>query len=83
MSEPLLEQRAGNESLRTMILSEVAEQEDIDPTDLSPQLYTVIDTDALEELFFGETDGFVRVEFTYVGHQVTVQGDEVVQIEVE
>lgn len=83
MGETSLEQRPGNDPLSTMILSEVAEQEDIDPIDLSPPIYTAIDTDALEKLFFGKTDGFARVEFTYAGHQILIQGDEVVQIEVE
>ena len=83
MDEFQLEQRADNEPLGAMILSEIAEQEDIDPIEVSPKLYTAIDTDALEALFFGETDGPTRVEFTYAGHQVAIQGDEVVQITVE
>lgn len=83
MDEFQLEQRTDNEPLGVMILSEIAEQENIDPIEVSPKLYTAIDTDALEELFFGETDGPTRVDFTYAGHRVTIQGDDIVQITVE
>lgn len=83
MSEPVLEQRSGNDPLSMMILSEVADQEDIDPIDLSPKLSTVIDTDALETLFFDGTDEFTRVEFTYGDHRVTIQGDALIEVEVE
>lgn len=82
MGEPTLEQRPGNDPLSTLILAEVAEREDIDPVDLSPPISTVIDTDALEALFFEGTDGFARLQFTYAGHEITVLGDEVVRIEV-
>lgn len=66
-----------------MILFGVAEQEGIDPVNLSPSISTAIDTDALEKLFVGETNGFTLVKFAYAGHQITIQGDESVQIEVE
>lgn len=83
MGETRLERRAPDEPLSTKLLYEVAEQTDIDPVDISPPLSTVIDTDALEALFSGGSGGFSRVEFTYVGHRVTVQGEEIVQIRVE
>lgn len=83
MGETRLEHRAPDEPLSTMLLYVVAEQTDIDPIDISPPLSTVIDTDALEALFSSGSGGFSRLEFTYAGHRVTVQGDEIVQIRVE
>lgn len=83
MSDSPLAQRAGKDPLSTAILSEVAAVEDVDPIDVSPPISTAIDTDALEELFLGESDGFTRVEFTYADHRIRVQGAEVVSIEVE
>lgn len=56
------------------ILDAVAAAERVDPIDLTPPLYSVVDPDAL--------DGFVRsladetgwIEFVYRGHLVTVDG---------
>lgn len=78
-----MEHRAGTERLSTMILEVIAEQDDIDPIDVSPKLYTVIDTDALESLFFCPPTGPLKVEFQYAGYQVTIHGDEIVQVTVE
>lgn len=83
MGEPELELRNESDRLSTLILYEVAEQADVNPSDLSPPIARVIDTDALEALFAEGSDGFSRVEFTYAGHRVQIQGDEIVQINVE
>lgn len=75
-------QYRGAESLTTRVATEIAERKGIDPINLSPPLNTVIDPDALEALFCGENDGGVRVEFTYAGHQITITGDQDIQIDV-
>lgn len=78
-----MELSARTDRLSTMILEEIAAQNGVDPVEVSPKLYTVIDTDALESLFFGETGGPAKVEFPYAGHQVTIEGDEIVRVIVE
>lgn len=78
-----MENYDGDERLSTTILSEIAEQDEIDPVEVSPELYTAIDTDALESLFFGTSNGPVKVEFSHAGHLVTIRGDEIVQVTVE
>lgn len=83
MSEFPLDQRPGKDPLSTAILSEVAAREGVDPIDVSPPIYTVIDPDALEKLFSGGTGGFTSVEFTYADHRISIRGDDVVRIEVE
>lgn len=72
----------GAESLTTQLVLAIARQENVDPLELSPPLYDAIDLDGLAALFCGSQDGFVRVEFTYAGHHVTIEGDEDVQIKV-
>lgn len=66
------------------IAEKVAEREGVDPTDLSPPLYDVVDTEALEALF-RSTDGAesgdrVRVEFPYGGYDVRVDGSGAVRV---
>lgn len=78
-----MEEPTEKERLSTMILSEVAEEENLDPIEVSPKLYTAIDTDALEALFSGTLNGPAKVEFQYAGHHVIVRGDEIVQVTVE
>jgi hypothetical protein len=51
------------------VLSEVAQQEDVQPEDLNPPLFEVVDPDALDGLFKGDTG---RVSFEYHGYSVTV-----------
>lgn len=82
MGESVLTRSGGAESLTTSLILEIAKHEDVDPIDLSPPLNTAIDLDGLRALFCDTQDGFVRVEFTYAGHHITVEGDEDVQIEV-
>lgn len=82
MGEVWLTRSRGTESLTTVLILEIAEQEGVDPIYLSPPLNTAINLDSLERLFSGEQDGFVRVEFTYTDHHITIEGDEGVRIEV-
>lgn len=83
MSDSVLTRSKGTESLTTSLILEIAEQEGVDPIDLSPPLNTAIDLDGLRALFCDTQAGFVRVEFTYAGHHITIEGDDDVQIEVE
>lgn len=83
MGELVREQSGVVESLTMTLVSEIAKREGIDPVQLTPPLNTIIDVDALENLLFGDKDGFIEVEFTYSGHQITIEREEELQIEVE
>jgi hypothetical protein len=52
------------------VVKTVASLEGVDPAELSPQLYHVVDPDALDDLL--ETDS-VQVTFTFAGYRVTLQ----------
>lgn len=82
MGDSVLTRSGGADSLTTSLILEIAEEEGVDPIELSPPLNTVIDLDGLKALFRDSKDGFVRVEFTYAGHLITIEGDENVHIEV-
>lgn len=70
------------EELQTQVITTVAERKGIDPIDLTPPLHSAIDPDALEALFSERDNGFVHVEFTYAGVDVTIEGEENVEIEI-
>ncbi|WP_209438485.1 HalOD1 output domain-containing protein [Natronococcus sp. JC468] len=61
-----------------VIVTELAERTDAEPTTLPP-LYEAIDPQALNELFRGDRSG--RVRFEYAGYEVTVDGTERVRID--
>lgn len=55
------------------IVREVATVDGVDPAELTPPLYEVIDPDALDAMV--QTVGSdVTVEFTYRGHAIRVDG---------
>lgn len=83
MGEFRLEHQAENDPVSTMVLSEVADQANVDPVDLAPRLATVVDTDALEALFTSDSRGYTGVKFRYAGHRITIHSDEVVQVNAE
>ncbi|TYL40618.1 hypothetical protein CV102_03355 [Natronococcus pandeyae] len=59
------------------IVEEVAELEGVSPTELHPPLYSVIDTEALAQLFH-TVDGEGCVTFEWVGYEITAhQGGQV------
>lgn len=60
----------------TEVIKTVARLKGVAPEDLSPQLYQVVDPDALDTLF--ETDS-VQLSFTFAGYRVTVQGEGDIQ----
>ena len=57
-------------SLSTAVVGTVADAEDEPATALTPPLASVIDPDALDSLFQVGSHG--RVEFSYLGYQITV-----------
>lgn len=75
---------AESELVTQTIVSAVADEKGVDPTDLEP-LYNVVDTDALNSLFHSRprVDALTAgcVQFTYEGFdvQVTASGDVTVE----
>mgnify|MGYP006294201653 CR=1 FL=1 len=67
-----------NRSASEAVLYEVAEQEDVQPEDLNPPLFEVVDPDALDALFKGDTG---RVSFEYHGYAVTVDHSATVTLQ--
>lgn len=70
------------ESLSTQVVTMVAERKGIDPAELTQPLHSAIDPDALEVLFSERRNEFVHITFTYAGFEVTIEGDENVEIEI-
>lgn len=68
-----------SESLSLAIIEAVAEEEGVDPVRLEPPLYTVLDPDALDQLFQSNGNGtdisIEQVTLTYHGYEVTVYSD--------
>jgi Halobacterial output domain 1 len=75
---------ASSHSLSTRVLTAIADAEDCSPDDLET-LYTVINPEALDELFAPQADGTTRthgsVSFRYAGYWVTVSSDGGVELE--
>lgn len=65
-------------SLQT--IRKVADEESIELTDLPP-LQDAIETDALDALFASVEHEIIRVEFTYCGYTITVDGKNQVGVE--
>lgn len=66
------------------VVEAVAEAKGVDPMELSPPLYDVIDPEALDQVFAptsmeGRMEG--QVTFSYNGYEVTVFGDGSVAVE--
>ncbi|RBI59926.1 hypothetical protein DMJ13_19680 [halophilic archaeon] len=76
---------ASGQTLSTAVVKAIAEREGIDPLDMDPPLYDVIDLDALNTLFARPAD--VRdarpeeVVFEYNGYEVEVTSDGDVHVE--
>lgn len=68
-------------SLSERIVAAVADEEGVDPEELSTPLYEVVDPDALEALreqpASVATDPRPTITFPYCGYSVTVSGEEV------
>lgn len=71
-------------SIVSTVVEKVAEREDVEPMELQPPLYSIIDPDALNEVFAPTKGGLSResgyIEFDYCGHEVVVHGDGHVSI---
>lgn len=65
-------------SLSEAILQEVAECEEVPPEELNPPLYDVIDPDAIDAIFQGDTG---HVSFEHQGYFVTVSHSGDVSLE--
>jgi hypothetical protein len=61
--------------ISTTIVEAVAARRDVQPTHLSDPLYRVIDPDALDSLFNGDSKMDGVVKFSYCGYDVTVTAD--------
>jgi len=69
------------ESVSIGLVQQIAQEDGVDPCELTPPLTDVIDSDALDRLIVsmdGETD---KVVFTYRGYRITVHhtGDVTLQ----
>lgn len=60
------------------VIMQVAEQNGTPPEELNPPLYDVIDSEALESIFRGETG---EVSFEYHGYVVTVDHEGSVSLQ--
>lgn len=70
----------GIDELSTDVITTIADHEGVDPMDLEPPLYEVVDLDALEMLFDRDADVDGRFVFSYNGYDVTVTSDGDVRI---
>lgn len=68
------------DSVVSEIVSAVAAREGIDPIDLRPPLYTVVDTDSLETLF-RDAEPSVAVTFGYRDWEITIPRDGPIRVE--
>lgn len=75
-------------SLSFEVIRAVAEREGVDPIDIEPPeyepLYDVLNPEALDALFApresGAPRGTGRIEFTYCGYDIVVDGDGTVEL---
>jgi hypothetical protein len=58
----------------TKVVEAVADELDVDPTELETPLAEAIDADALDNLFKGPGDSVV-ISFSYYGYRAAVEGD--------
>jgi hypothetical protein len=68
--------------LSTAIVYAVADVRDEDPLSLTPPLSSIVDVDALDQLFEGRSDApLSSISFTLWGCQVTVAAPERIHVE--
>lgn len=63
------------------VVDAIANQTDVDPTELTPPLGTVIDPEALDAVFEADASSDLRVSFEYAGYLVSLSSNEDVSIE--
>lgn len=66
-----------SQSLSAAVATAVADREGVDPTELEPPLFDVVDVDALDSVFHADTG---TVSFEYAGYQVTVDNEATVEL---
>lgn len=71
---------------KTMLLSQsvveaVAEQEGVEPAELEPPLYEVVNPDALDNLFWEDERSRGAVLFMYKDYRVVVDSTDTVRLE--
>lgn len=78
-------QHLASDSVTAELVQAIATERDTDPTELEPPLYTVVDTEALNDLFAPTKHGPRKgqISFSYCGQRVTVRSDDGVEIEIE
>lgn len=66
------------------VVEAVARKEGVSATELSPPLYEVVDTEALDGLFSEEkrASGTIDLSFEYRGYEITVENDDPVDVDV-
>lgn len=83
--EPGGDDTAASESIAQKIVEAVAETEGVDPAELTPSLYEILDPDALNALFAPTNAGHPRstgrVTFQYCGYDVTASSDGHVSVD--
>jgi len=73
----------GERSVSLRTIQKIADRERIDPSELKPPLYSVIDPDALDSLFRSTAHSNTMngtVEFQYLGYTVCIDSSGDVQI---
>ena len=68
-----------NEQISIDVIETIAAVTGDDPLAISPPLYEVVDTDALDTLY--ERGADVCVEFEYDGHQIVIDSDRTVTVD--
>ncbi|WP_121744018.1 HalOD1 output domain-containing protein [Natronorubrum halophilum] len=69
-----------NDSISLSVIEALADATDTDPIDLEP-LYHVVDPEALDQLFQGNTTANARIQFAYGEHSVEVRNDGTILID--
>lgn len=72
--------KSRSEAVTHRIVTEVADAEDVSPTELPP-LEEVIDTDSIESLFSPRPKTNMELRFEYVGYVVVVEEYGVVTLQ--
>lgn len=82
MSTANVDPASDAESASIRIVTEIAEMEGIDPTEVQPPLNDVIDPEAVDALLdrAGRPAADVRLQFTYCDYEVEVAADGAIDV---
>lgn len=87
MGNDLSRNQDTDDTVTEMVTREVAKHERVDPVALKPRFNNVVDADALESLLSHsaarEYRSDIRIEFSYCGYDIAVEGDRTVEIQNE